>query len=160
MKKLTVTLLAIPALLAGTAVFAGMNHDGYSKCDRGGKMFGSDKSEKRAGYIAKKMSKKLGLSDTQQVQVEQLFSSKQEQRQGMYKEMQELHQATRDLDPNAADYSTRLADTKKAAADMAVSRVEQQVGMRADMAKILTAEQMAKFEEMRDKFGKGRGKNF
>ncbi|WP_028468503.1 Spy/CpxP family protein refolding chaperone [Neptunomonas japonica] len=158
MKKLTIALLTLPALLVGTTVIAGMQHDGFSKCDRDGKMEKHAQKD-RSNYMVKKMSKKLGLSDSQQEEVQKLFSSKHEQRQEMHTQMRTLHKATRDLDPNAADYDQQLAKTKKAAANMAVSKIEQQVYMKAEMAKILTAEQISKFEDMRARFGEGRGKH-
>jgi len=158
MKKLTIALCTLPLLLVGTSVIAGMQHEGFSKCDRDGKMEKHDQKD-RSKYMVKKMSKKLGLSDTQQEEVQKLFSSKHEQRQEMHTQMRTLHKATRDLDPSAADYDQQLAQTKKAASDMAVSRVEQQVNMKTEMAKILTAEQMSELEEMRGRFGEGRGKH-
>ena len=158
MKKLTIALCTLPLLLVGTAVIADMKHEGFSKCDRDGKMEKYAQKD-RSKYMVKKMSKKLGLSDTQQEEVQKLFSSKHEQRQAIHTQMRTLHKATRDLDPSAADYDQKLAQTKKAAADMAVSKVEQHVNMKTEMAKILTAEQMSKFEEMRGRFEEGRGKH-
>ncbi|BBB28173.1 Spy/CpxP family protein refolding chaperone [Neptunomonas japonica] len=158
MKKLTIALLTLPVLLVGTTVIAGMQHEGFSKCDRDGKMEKYDQKD-RSKYMVKKMSKKLGLSDTQQEEVQKLFSSKHEQRQKMHTQMRTLHQATRDLDPNAADYDQQLAKTKTTAADMAVNKVEQQVNMKTEMAKILTEEQMSKLDDMRANFGEGRGKH-
>lgn len=160
MKKLTLALLALPVLLTGTAVIAGMQqHDGgFNKCDQGEKMQKGDRTDRENNRL-EKMSKQLGLSDSQQEEMHKLFNSKQEQRQEMHAQMRNLHQATRTLDPSAADYKERLAETKAAAADMAVSRVDQHVGMQTEMAKILTADQLSKLEKMRDGFGEERNKH-
>lgn len=160
MKKLTIALFTLPVLLAGTAVIAGMQHhdEGYSKCDKGEKMHKGDRKD-RENHRLEKMSEQLGLSDSQQEEMQKLFENKKDQRQEMHSQMRNLHQATRNLDPDAADYKARLAETKQAAADMAVSKVDQQVSMRTEMAKILTADQLSKLEEMRDRSGKEHGKH-
>jgi len=160
MKKLTIALLTLPVLALGTTVIAGMQHEGYSKCDQGAKMHKNDHNE-RAGHMLKKMSKQLELSETQEEEMRNLFSKKQDQRQAMHAQMRNLHQTTRNLDPGASDYATRLADTKKAAAELAVSKVDQHVSMRTEMAKILTPDQLSKLESMRDnskqKYGRHHG---
>ena len=159
MKKLTIALLALPVLLTGTAVIAGMQqNEGFSKCDQGEKMH-KNYDKDRANHMLRKISKQLDLSDTQKEEVRKLFDNKKEQRQDMHSKMRNLHQATRTLDPNAADYEKRLAETKQAAADMAVSRVDQHVNMRSEMAKILTTDQLDKFEKMRGGFGEERSKH-
>lgn len=159
MKKLTIALLTLPVLVLGTTVIAGMQYEGSGKCDQGKKMHKNDHKD-RADYMLKKMSKQLALSETQEEEMQKLFNNKQDQRQAMHAQMRNLHQATRTLDPSAADYATRLADTKKAAADMAVSRVDQHASMQTEMAKILTPEQLSKLDKIRDGYGMGHGKHY
>lgn len=159
MKKLTIALLTLPTLLIGSVVIAGMQQgEGFSKCDRSEKMYKNDYKD-RGNHMLTKISNQLELSDTQQEEMQKLFNNKQDQRQEMHAKMRNLHQATRNLDPSASDYTTRLADTKKAAADMAVSKVDQHVSMQTEMAKILTPDQLSKLDKMRDSFGKERGKH-
>ncbi len=159
MKKLTIALLTLPVLALGTSVIAGMQPEGFSKCDRSAKMHKSDHNE-RADHMLKKMSKQLELSETQEEEMRNLFSKKQDQRQEMHAQMRNLHETTRNLDPSASDYATRLADTKKAAAELAVSKVDQHVSMQTEMAKILTPDQINKLDKMRDGFGKEHGKHY
>ncbi|SFF83296.1 Spy/CpxP family protein refolding chaperone [Neptunomonas qingdaonensis] len=164
MKKLTIAMITAPILLAGAAAFASMhNNDDNEKCDRGhghgheDRMHKSDKGD-RAERMVERMSKRLELSDEQQVAMKKLFNDKQEQHQTMRTEMQNFHQATRNLDPNAADYDKSLAEAKRIAADLAVKKVDQKVSMKAELSKILTAEQLSKFEDMRERHGEGHGK--
>ncbi len=163
MKKLTIALITAPILLAGVAAFAGMqHHEGNDRCDRGDgkgheyRMNKSD-SEDRAERMVERMSKQLELNDEQQVAMKKLFDGQKEQYQIMRTEMQSFHQATRNLDPAAADYDKNLTEAKRIAADLAVKKVDQKVSMRAELSEILTAEQLSKFEDMRERHGEGNG---
>lgn len=164
MKKLTIALITAPILLAGVAAFAGMQHHGDDeKCDRGhgnGHEKRMDKSDRedRADRMLERMSKRLELSDEQQVAMKTLFADQKEQRQTMRSEMQSFHQAMRNLDPAAADYDTNLTEAKRIAADLAVNKVDQKISMKTELSKILTAEQLSKFEDMRERHGEGHGK--
>ncbi|WP_372739933.1 Spy/CpxP family protein refolding chaperone [Neptunomonas sp.] len=156
MKKLTIALISLPILLAAAASYAGMQHsEGYGKCDRDGGMYKHDRNSNKNRMI-ERMSEKLDLSETQQQDLQQLFESKQAQRQEMHKQMRSLHQATRNLDPSAADYDQRLSEAKQAATELAVNKIDQKVDMKAAMANILTADQLSKMEKMRDGSGSGK----
>ena len=163
MKKFTIALITAPILLAGAAAFAGMqHHDGDEKCDRGDGKGHEDRMNKedredRADRMVERMSKRLELSDEQQVSMKKLFDDKKAQHQTMRTEMQSFHQAMRTLDPAAADYDKNLAEAKRIAADLAVNKVDQKVSMKAELSKILTAEQLSKFEDMRERHGEGYG---
>lgn len=160
MKKLTIALVTLPLILAGAASFAGMQqHEGQNKCDR-------DHDMKRYNYADResnrmdKMSKHLELTEAQQQEMQKLFEGKQKQHQAMREQMQSLHQTTRDINPAAADYDKRLADAKKAASEMATNKIDQMVNMRAEISKILTAEQLSKMDEMKQQHRKAKGDGY
>lgn len=156
MKKLTVALIGIPAILIGSIAIAGMGPGG-DRCDQdngdkkhAGRYDNADHQQRRIDRLATH----LELSDTQKEQVKAVFSAKQEQRDAMHTKMQQLHEVTRKLNPNDADYSQQLNSAKQMAADLAISKIDEQASMKAEMAKILTPEQQSKMAEMMSQFSK------
>ncbi len=158
MKKMTMALIGIPAILVGSIAMAGMGHGDGDRCDNDrehkkheGRYDDSNRGERRLDALAER----LDLTKEQKEQVKSLFDAKEKQRAAMRDKMQELHDMTRNLNPDSADYAKQLNEAKQIAADLAISRIDEQASMRAEMAKILTPEQQTQMAKMFDRFQDG-----
>jgi len=151
MKKTMITLLTIPALMMGTFALA----DGKYKNDdcegqRGDKHAKYDKHDERGesgDRMIKRMSKRLDLSEEQQTSLADLFKSRAEQHTSMRDKTRSLHDTLRGLDSSSETYAKDLQSAKELAASLAVEKIDERASMRTDIAKILTPEQLAKFED-------------
>lgn len=148
MKKLTLAALMIPALMVGNMAVA--DRGDYERCE-GKRGEYSEHKKHRGEKMAKRIAKRLDLSEQQAESLQALFAQKRDDRQERRDQMQQMHQAVRDLDPNAADYKKQLELAKRNAADFAMARVEEKAQMRVEIAKILTDTQLAEFDQMMEK---------
>lgn len=148
MKKLTLAALMIPALMVGNMAVA--DRSDYERCE-GKRGEYSEHKKHRGEKMAKRIAKRLDLSDQQAESLQALFAQKRDDRQERHDQMQQMHQAIRDLDPNAVDYKEQLELAKRNAADFAMVRVEEKAQMRVEIAKILTDTQLAEFDQMMEK---------
>lgn len=154
MKKVIITLMAIPAIAFGTAALAEKGHGGpfggkdkSERCERG------DKGE-RAEKMLNRMADKLDLNAEQKIAVGKLMKEKRDHKAASKDKMVELHKNIRDLDPTSDNYQQELNKAKQTAADLAMQRVDSKASMKAEMQKILTGEQLAKLEKVMDKMEK------
>ncbi|MGB1236635.1 MAG: Spy/CpxP family protein refolding chaperone [Pseudomonadales bacterium] len=156
LKKKTIALLSVPAfIMASTFGITQLAHaEGfYGDGERSGQ---HDRKHKK-GKSVERLAKKLDLSDEQKAKVKALFEQQSASREAKRDERKALHEAIRKLDVNAANFDTALADVKARASIQAMARIDSLVFMKQKMGEILTAEQLAKFEEMKEKRGKHRG---
>ena len=156
MRKLTQTLLissllTVSAVAAGTA-FADSKGGGCFHGKRMGMAHGGFDSERRLD----RMTSRLDLSAEQQDQIKAIFDANQAERQALRENMQQNREALRNLmttdNPNEADIRA-LAETQgQFKADMIVMKAK----TRQAIAAILTDEQKAKMQSMRDKRHRGK----
>ncbi|MEH6444939.1 MAG: Spy/CpxP family protein refolding chaperone [Oceanospirillaceae bacterium] len=170
MRIKNIVLLAIPAFVLATsfsAVQAQEKKSGYSEnghcqytdTNEAGQHGKNGKRGHNSDRKLAKLTKKLNLTDDQQSQLKVLFSEQKESRMAKSAQRKALHQSIRDLDVNAADYSTKLATVKQQAGLAAQSKIDSIMSMRQKMQVILTAEQLDKMQEMHgdrgEEYGKG-----
>ncbi|MFT5706979.1 MAG: Spy/CpxP family protein refolding chaperone [Oceanospirillaceae bacterium] len=161
MRIKNIALIAIPAFILATsfsAVQAQEKKSGYGKnnhCQHTDVNEASKKGERGNNPERKlaKLTKKLNLTDDQQSKLKTLFSQQQEIRKAKSAQRTALHQSIRDLDTNAADYSSKLADVKQQAGLAAQGKIDSMMSMRQKMQDILTADQLKKMQDMQS----GRG---
>lgn len=160
MNKKTFAFITIPALILASTIsiaHARDNNQGYdeyashSEGKHQGK-FSKKKAEKKLKYL----TKKLALSDQQVADIKALFAEQQSGREATMEKRKALHTAIRELDPNAADYTSALAKVKSEASLAAQDRIDNMVTAKQKISAILTPEQLKKFEEMKSKFGEKR----
>lgn len=143
MKTKTIALLSAPLLVAGLTAGIALADSGERDCK--GKRHG-DRSE----HMIERMSKKLDLNEQQQQQLKEGFEEKRELMSDGREAMKQLHEKIRNLDPSAASFDSDLAALKGQAATLASERVENMVKSRQQLAEILTSEQLAKLDEIRE----------
>ncbi|WP_299197574.1 Spy/CpxP family protein refolding chaperone [uncultured Amphritea sp.] len=142
---ITAAVIGAGALTAGIA----SAKDGWDRCgDRqGGGRY--EQMEGKQNMRMSRMAEKLGLSEEQTNQMQELFQNKRGQMKDQRGGMRDMHTALRDLDVNAADYDQQVAalvaKAQEDTAQMITMRAEQKKAMFA----ILTPEQQQKFMEMR-----------
>ena len=164
MKKTLITLLAIPTLMMGTLALADGKHKGDDcqgpRGDKHGKIDKKGDRGEPGERMIERMSKRLDLSKEQQDSLADLFKDRAEQRQAMMDKTRTLHETLRDLDSTSDTYNQDLQSAKELAASLAVEKIDERASMKADIAKILTPEQLDKFEDaMKHKGERGeRGK--
>ncbi|WP_428034239.1 Spy/CpxP family protein refolding chaperone [Amphritea sp.] len=143
---ITAAVIGAGALTAGIA----SAKDGWDRCgDRQGGGRYEQMDSKHSGMRMSAMAEKLGLTDAQKTQMQELFQNQRGQMKDQRSGMREMHTALRDLDVNAADYDQQVA----ALVTKAQENTAQMITMRAEQKKamfaILTPEQQQKFMEMR-----------
>jgi Spy/CpxP family protein refolding chaperone len=156
MKK-TIALLTLPALLLTSSLSFASSDSSNGHSWGGGKYSeegGHKNSAKYAAKKLKKMSKKLDLSKDQEAQLKTLFEARQVMRESGMQARKTLHESIRNLDPKAADYTTKLAAVKQQAGAQAQSKIDSMMSMRASLQEILSADQYQKMQEMMDKRSK------
>ena len=152
----TIATTAIASLLTFTNVANAAPEGEKAKY---GQMTSADKSarmEKRMNRIAKK----LGLTDAQKTQMQALKTNSKNEIKPLRDEMKSLRKEMRSLDPKALDYSAKLADVANRKAELSRQMTIIKGSQRQQMANILSAEQLATMNKMRDsrKGGKRGGK--
>lgn len=138
------------ALALGSIAYAGPN------CKHGGKhgKHGKYSQEQKAEYMQKRMermSSKLGLSETQKTQVQSLMQNQRNLMKPLRDEKRGLRKEMKALDPTAADYPAKLAGIANREAELVRQMTIAKGNKRQQMAQILTPEQRAMKQQMRDK---------
>ena len=99
-----------------------------------------------------RMSKHLSLDEAQKASVTSIFERNRPAQQALRERSKAHHEAMKALDPKAANYSTRAQALADEAGTLARDRVLQRTQLDAELATVLSAEQMSKMRER-----KGRG---
>jgi len=181
MKKLTQTLLVTSVLAVGAtaagAAFAGhgkghdCSHEKGQDCKHGKHKHGKNgkhehgKSGKHDGmghgnfdaeHRLDRMTKKLDLSEEQREQVKAIFDANQTDRQALGESMQQNREPLRNLiasdDASEADIRAMAETQGQQKADMIVMKAESRRSIEA----LLTDEQKAKMQSMREKHHHGK----
>ena len=143
----------IGTAIAGILSLGSIAYAGPS-CKHGGGKHGEYSAEKRAEYMQKRlerMSSKLGLSDTQKTQVQELMQNHRNTLKPLHDEKRALRTEMKNLDLAATDYAAKLADIANRKAELVRQMTIVRGNKRQQMTQILTPEQLAKMQEMRSK---------
>ncbi len=148
---LTTTLAtsAIAGLLTFASVAqAGPNCGGKKGHAKYSQMSDADKTERMEKRL-NRMATKLGLSNEQKTKVQALKQNSRNEIKPLRNEQRALRKEIRQLDPNANDYTAKLADAANRQAELTRQMIIAKGNKRQQMATILTPEQLAKKKEMR-----------
>lgn len=145
------TYTLAPLLLAGGmglaaagAAFAGSDHAPHG--DRGDR-----------GDRIERMAEHLELSDAQRSSVEAILERNRPARRALMQRHKAHREAMRALQPGSADYSTRAQALADEAGTLARDRVLQRTQFQAELATILTPEQLRKMDEHKARAHHGGG---
>ncbi len=150
--------LFIGSLLAGALAITTAAHAG-PHCKKGGK-HGKWNSEDKAAYMEKRfnrMASKLELTEEQKTGMKSLMQNHMNAMKPLRDEKRAIRQEMVNLDPKADDYSAKLADIANRKAEISRQMTIARGNKRQQMAQLLTPEQLAKKQEMRQRKGKRRG---
>jgi len=98
-----------------------------------------------------RMSKSLGLSDAQKQQVQTIMENHRNTIKPLRDEKRSLRGEIKKLDPNASDFTAKLADIANRKAELVRQLTMARGNKRQQMAQVLTDEQRAKRKAMRIK---------
>jgi len=146
----TQTLIAT-AVITGLLSLATVSSADPSWEHKGGYAKHGEMSEKRIQKRLDRMAEKLNLSDAQKTQVQALKQNSRNEIKPLRNEQRALRKEIRQLDPNASDYSAKLADAANRQAELTRQMIIAKGNKRQQMSTILTPEQLAKKKEMRAK---------
>lgn len=167
-KTLLATLLASTLAFGATAVnaeettsaAATTDSESYSKHKdgKGGKHHGK-RHGKRGGksHGMKRMAKKLNLTEAQQAELKTLREEQKATSAPLREEMKTLRTEMKALDTSSADYDNQVAAIADKKANLERQRFIQKSAARQKFEAVLTAEQLAKLSEMKEKRGERRG---
>lgn len=159
MKNQTIAYITLPALLLMSSlsivnVNADTNNLAEGEESSEGKQHRGQKHARKSQKKFAMLTEKLELSESQQTQIKALFEAQQAARQSSGNGRKALHQAIRNLDVNAADYTEKLAAIKQQAGLAAGGKIDAMMAMQQSMQKILSAEQFEKLQTLKsDKRG-------
>lgn len=153
-QKLLVATVIAGFLTLTTAAQAEKHYGHKGKHAKYSQMSDEAKAEHRQKRMDK-MAAELGLSDSQKTQLQTLKQNARNEMKPLRDEKRALRKEMRQLDPNASDYSAKLADIANRKAELSRQMVILKGNKRQQMASILTPEQLAKKKQMR---GKHKGK--
>lgn len=174
-KAVLVTLLAGTLGLGATALHAEggdsemKQGQGYSKHEDGkGKHYGKrhgkghGKHGKRGGRkggerMMKRLVEKLALTEEQQAQLKALQEEQKTTREAMREEMKSFREEMKALDTSSTDYNEKVAILADKKASMDRQKFIQRSEARQKFDAILTEEQRAKMQEMKEKRGGKKG---
>lgn len=94
-----------------------------------------------------RMAQHLSLDETQKANVATIFERNKPARTALRERGKAHHQAMKALDPAARDYSARAQVLADEAGNLARDRVLQRTQLNAELATVLSAEQMAKLKQ-------------
>ncbi len=144
-KRVFITSMVAGAVAMGTMAYAG-------NCKQGGK-HGGKKGMDKSEFMQKRfehMSTKLGLSDTQKTQVQELMQNHRNAMKPLRDEKRALRTKMMNLDVAADNYDTEVANIAEQESvifrQMTIERAEK----RKKMAGILTPEQQAAKKAMHE----------
>ena len=104
-----------------------------------------------------RMSQHLSLDETQKASVTSIFERGRPAQQALRERSKKHHEAMKALDPKAANYSTRAQALADEAGTLARDRVLQRTQLNAELATVLSAEQMSKMKERKGRGHRGGG---
>lgn len=104
-----------------------------------------------------RMSKHLSLDEAQKASVTSIYERNRPAQQALRERSKAHHQAMKALDPKSADYSTRAQALADEAGTLARDRVLQRTQLNAELATVLSAEQMSKMKERKGRGHRGGG---
>lgn len=96
---------------------------------------------------AARMAERLSLDESQKANVSAIFERHRPASETLRERHQAHRQAMQALDPKRADYSARAQALADEAGTLARDKVLQRTQLHAELATVLTAEQLAKFKE-------------
>lgn len=156
--KLTLAAALILLIFSATSVFAWGNGKRGGDCDRRGGGMNYEQFEDRMENRLDKMAVILDLSDEQKGKIEDLGEKHWKERQELREKMQagrdEMRQFRGQKDVDAEAFRAKARQQADLKADMMAQRQEH----RAAVMAVLTPEQQAKAEELREMRGERRGK--
>ncbi|MBY4678624.1 Spy/CpxP family protein refolding chaperone [Marinobacterium arenosum] len=150
----TVAVLGLGSLAAANSYARGGHCDdeGY------GKHGGGHPGGMMHGKFYERMQEKLGLSDNQVDQIDDIMDSQRQQMRDNRRQMHDNRKALLALDPASENYNAEVDRLAQQASDA----VEQMIKLRAEtqrqIASVLDAEQLEKAKEMKAKMGERWGK--
>lgn len=104
-----------------------------------------------------KMAERLDLDASQKASVEAIFERNRPAQQALRERHREHFGALRALDPKSADYSTQAQALADQAGTLARDRVLQSTQLRAELAAVLTPEQLAQLKAREHRGPRGHG---
>lgn len=107
---------------------------------------------------AERMAKHLSLDESQKASVDAIFERNKPARQALMQRHKAHREAMKALTPGSADYSSRSQALADEAGTLARDRVLQRTQFEAELATILTPEQMSKVGERKARGHHGRWK--
>ncbi len=102
-------------------------------------------------HIPDRLAGKLGLSDEQRTQVQDITGRYREQAKGLVDAHRESLCAFRDANPANANYTAITQQASVAASALAGDMVTMASQLKAELSGVLTDEQMSRWQEMREK---------
>jgi len=143
-----VTILTSTAM-AGLLTFATIaqaesgSGKGYAKQ---GQMTEAERAAKQEERL-NRMAAKLGLNESQKVQIQAITANHKSQTKPMRKEMRTLKRDIQTLDPQSSEYAAKVNRQTALKSQMQTYQANQ----RQQVASILTAEQLAMWEQMQSR---------
>lgn len=141
--------LGLAAAAGGGAVFAG-----------DAAVNGPDRAE-RAAHLHKdyadRIAQDLQLDETQKASVKAIFERNRPARQKLRERTKAHWEAMKSLEPGSPDYSSRAQALADEAGTLARDRVLNRTQLNAELATVLTPEQMDRFQARQHKVGRGQG---
>ncbi len=104
-------------------------------------------------YRQDRMAQELNLSAEQQTKMKELWSAHREDRVERRDAMREQMQQMRALDPKADNFNAEVDKLVNQAQERVAERIRAQAQMKAQMAEILTPEQMSKMQSLAPRHG-------
>lgn len=139
-----------PMLLAaslGLAAAVGAGGTVFAGDESGGKT--ADRAEKRANFhkhYAERMAQDLQLDEAQKASVQAIFERNRPAQRQLRERTKAHWEAMKALEPGSPDYSTRAQALADEAGTLARDRVLARTQLNAELATVLTPEQMEKFQ--------------
>lgn len=154
MNKLVTTLL-VSSLVLGGVTLAQADSDRYEKGEYDGKYCNKGKDGKGRAYRIERMATELGLSESQLKQVRAVEAKYHPKMQELRGKKKAGRQSLREV--MQADNVDQAAVKKlvQQQGDLKVEKIMLRSQMRAEIDKVLTAEQRAKMKEMRSHRSEG-----
>ncbi len=158
MKNKMTKRVFLSSIVAGALAVGTMAHAG-PMCKQGGKHGGKggmDKSEFMQKRLDR-MSTKLGLSDEQKTQVQELMQNQRNAMKPLRDEKRALDNEMRNLDVAASDYDAKVEDIANRKSAVVRQMTIARANKRKQMAGILTPEQQAAKKAMHENRKSRRG---
>lgn len=102
-----------------------------------------------------RITERLQLDEAQKASVEAIFERNRPAQQALRERHRAHFEAMRSLDPKASDYSTQAQTLADQAGELARDRVLQRTQLKAELATVLTADQLEKLDDRRGHNGHG-----